>query len=234
MQELIVDLGRDRAKPWRRTAIAALTLAAVLALGLVADFAVRDRISGEINQSFALTGKQLDKTVERLTSTFYTVSAVAYREPALREVAAHHDQADFGLGTPEADQADLEKLHNTLLSTDWVQIGGSHIAIADYKGRLLYTSAAPMMWGGDLTILAPVKRALDAGKGDSVTMLSYADPGLAALGSKRSNQGLAVLFERTVALGDKAAEQSEARALYLMLQDGKQLLDDLRLDDETR
>ncbi|NVB85332.1 MAG: serine/threonine protein kinase [Kofleriaceae bacterium] len=235
MHELIVELGRDRAKPWRRTAIVSAALAGVLALGLVADWQVRARVTGEIRQSFAATGTQLDRAVARLTSSFYTVSAIAYREQALREVAGHHDQADFGLGDPAADQAELERLNSTLASTEWVKLGDSAIAIADYKGRLLYTSAAPAVWGGDLKVLAPVKRALDAGKGDSVTVLPYADPGLAStgvLGSARKT-GLAVLFERTVALGDKASEGSEARALYLQLQDGKQLLDDVRLDDET-
>ena len=107
--------------------------------------------------------------------------------------------------------------------------------IADYKGRLLYTSAAPTVWGADLTVLAAVKRALDTGKGDSVTVLPYADPGLASTGvlGSATKRGLAVLFERTVALGDKASGASEARALYLQLQDGKQLLDDVRLDDQT-
>ena len=235
MHELIVDLGRDRAKPWRRTAIASAALAAALGLGLVADWQVRARVAGEIRQSFALTGTQLDRAVARLTSSFYTVSAIAYREQALREVAGHHDQADFGLGDPAADQAELERLNSTLASTDWVKLGDSAIAIADYKGRLLYTSAAPTVWGADLKVLAPVKRALDAGKGDSVTVLPYADPGLASTGvlGSAGRNGLAVLFERTVALGDKASEGSEARALYLQLQDGKQLLDDVRLDDQT-
>ena len=235
MDELIRELGRDRARPWRRTAIASAAVAAALGLGLLSDWVVRDRLEREIHQSFALTGVQLDRAVDRLTQSFYVVSAVAYREQALREVAGHHDQADFGLGTPEDDKAELEKLHNTLVSTEWVNLGKSHLAIADYKGRLLYTSAAPDTWGADLKSLAPVKRAIDAGKGDSVTVLPYTDPGLATTGllGKEPKQGLAVLFERTVALGDKASEQSEARALYLQVQDGKQLLDDVRLDKQT-
>jgi hypothetical protein len=42
-----------------------------------------------------------------------------------------------------------------------------------------------------------------------------------------------VLFERTLALGDKASEGSEARGFYLQLQDGKQLLDEISLDKQT-
>ncbi len=236
MNDLITELGRDRARPWRRTTIAAAALAGVLGLGLVSDWVLRSRLGAEINQSFALTGKQLERTVGQLRDQFDTVSQVAYRESALREVAAHHDQDDFGLGTAEDDKAELERLHSTLVSTDWVRLGTSTLAIVDYKGRLLYTSAEPTHWGGDLRALPFVKRALDAGKGDSVTVLPYSDPGLLAsriLGAGGAREGLAVVFVRTLALGDKTTEGSEARALYLQVQDGEQLIDNVRLDDET-
>ena len=237
MDELIRELGRDRARPWRRTSIAAAAVAAALGLGLVSDWVVRDRVSSEIRQSFALTREQQKRVVQRLIDSFRVTSEVAYREQALREVAGHHDQADFGLGDPAVDRADLEKLHNTLVSTDWVRNGNTELAIADYKGRLLYTSAAPDSWGGDLKLLAPIKRAIDAGKGDSVTVLSYADPGLAStgvLGPEPPKHGLAVIYERTLALGDKASEGSEARGFYLQVQDGKQLLDEIALDKQTQ
>ncbi|HEU4611573.1 MAG TPA: protein kinase [Kofleriaceae bacterium] len=237
MDELIRELGRDRAKPWRRTSFVAAAVAAALGFGLVSDWVVRDRVSTEIRHSFALTREQQKRVVNRLIESFRVTSEVAYREPALREVAGHHDQADFGLGDPAVDRADLERLHNTLLSTDWVKNGSTQLAIADYKGRLLYTSAAPEIWGGNLTLLAPVKRAIDAGKGDSVTVLPYADPGLATtgiLGNSPPRDGLAVLFERTLALGDKASEGSEARGFYLQLQDGARLLDEIALDKQTQ
>ena len=233
MDHLLAELVRDRARPWRRTAIAAAALAAALALGLVSDWAVRGRVASEIHQSFALTGKQLDKTLVRLHKFFATVSQVAYREQALREVAGHHDQADFGLGTPEADRDELEKLHNTLVSVEWVKAGDSQRAIVDYKGRLLYTSYAPQVWNTDMHLLPPIKRALDAGKGDSVTVLAYNDPAIAAtqLFGSAPPRGIALMFARTLALGDTA--NSEARAIYLQLEDGKQLLDDLEIDDKT-
>jgi predicted Ser/Thr protein kinase len=236
MHDLIVELGRDRAKPWRRTAIIAAALSAALVLGLVADWAVRDRLAGEIRQSFALTGAQLERAVGQLRDQFDTVSQIAYRESALREVSGHHDQADFGLGSPEDDHAELERLHNTLVSTEWVRIGTSALAIADYKGRILYSSAAPSDWGGDLTLLPFVKQSLDAGKGDSVTVLPYADPALVAthvLGTAPPPPGLAVVFTRTLALGDKDTEGSEARAIYLQVQDGQHLLDNVRLDRDA-
>jgi len=240
MNDLITELGRDRARPWRRTSYASAALAAALLLGLGSDWVVRDRLGSEIHQSFTLTGTQIERAVGQLRDQFDTVSQVAYRESALREVAAHHDQADFGLGSPEDDQAELERLHNTLVSTDWVRLGTSTLAIADYKGRLLYTSAEAPQWGNDLKTLPFVKRALDAGKGDSVTVMPYTDSALRAsgiLGAQRAvppSQGLAVVFVRTLALGDKSGEASEARALYIQVQDGKQLLENVRLDAETQ
>ncbi len=236
MDELITELGRDRARPWRWTAIGAAALAGVLGLGLVADWIVRARVGAEIEQSFASTGVQLQRAVGQLRDQFDTVSQIAYREAALRDVAGHRDQAEFGLGTPEQDQAELERLHNTLVSTDWVRLGDSTLAIADYKGRLLFTSDAPMQWGTDLKGFAPIKRALDAGQGDSVTLMPYDDPAFAASKIRFTTgaHGLAVVFAQTLALGDKTADRSEARAFYLQVQDGRALLDTIRLDDVTR
>ena len=68
----------------------------------------------------------------------------------MREVTGHHDQAEFGLGSPEDDAADLEAVHAVLRSVDWSllrQVGDKQheaiLAVADAKARLLYTSAAP-------------------------------------------------------------------------------------------
>jgi len=236
MDHLLAELGRDRARPWRRTAIGCAALAAALALGLVADWAVRDRGEMQIRQSFALTGSAIEKTVRRLSERFHMVSAIAYREQALRDVTGHYDQADFGLGTTDDDRAELERLHDTLASTEWVNAGNSQRAIVDYKGRLLYTSYAPQIWNTDMTGVPPIKRALDAGKGDSVTVVSYADPAILAtkvLGSAPPTHGLALMFARVLALGDKSRDRSEARAIYLELEDATQLLDEIHLDEKT-
>ncbi len=233
MNDLITELGRDRARPWRRTATASVAVAAVLVLGLASDWVVRDRLGAEIKQSFALTGKQLDRAVTQLRDQFDNVSEIVYREPALREVAAYHDQNDFGLGSPEDDKAELERLHNTLVSADLVRLGTSTLVVGDYKGRLLFTTADPPTWGTDLKMLPFVKRALDAGKGDSVTVLPYSDPALVATGMLGSHpsEGLVVIFARTLALGDRSSDANEARAVYLQIQDGKQLVDNVELDE---
>lgn len=235
LDHVLAELARDRARPWRRVAIACAALAGVLALGLGADAAVRARVDIQIRQSFALTGKHLDHTAKRLNQHFHEVSAIAYREPALRHVAGHRDQADFFLGTPAADREELERLHQMLAATDWAKVGDSQRAVIDYKGRLLYTSFAPQVWNTDARVLPPIKRALDAGRGDSVTVLSATDPALVAtqvLGP-RPNPGLVVVFVRVLALGDTANNRSEARAIYLELEDARHLLEELRLDDRT-
>jgi serine/threonine protein kinase len=233
MHALIHELGRDRARPWRFMRFAAGAVAAALALGLVADWSVRDRLRTEINQSFTLTGKQLERAVAKLTDQFNTFAQVVYKDDAVREVAGHHDQADFGLGSPDDDRVELERLHSLLASNDWYKLGSSELAIGDYKGRLMYASAAPNELGADLTVLPSVKRALDEGKGNSVSVVPYADPALASthIAPAAAHDGLAFLFVRSLALG--AHEGSEARALYVQLQDGKQLLEDVRLDDKT-
>ena len=234
MEHLLVELGRDRARPWRLTATVNAAFAVILAIGLVADWAVRAQVASESRQSFALTGTELEKTIRLHIDEFYTVSAVAYREDALRQLAGHHDQADFGLGTAAADREDLEKLHDTLLSTEWVKLRNSDRAIADYKGRLLYTSAAPRDWGQDLSAIPAIKRVFD-GAGDSITVESYADPVLVRTGilGKGHTSGLAIMFARTLELGDKTKGVSEARAIYLQFENGNQLLDDVRLDRDT-
>lgn len=235
MAHVLAELGRDRARPWRRATAACAVIAGTLALGLGADAVVRTRVAIQIQQSFELTGKQLDRTAKRLSEHFHDVSAIAYREPALRDVAGHHDQADFLLGPPSADQEELERLHHTLVATDWAKVGTSQRAIVDYKGRLLYTSYAPQLWNTDMRGLPPIKRALDDGKGDSVTVLSTTDRSIIPTGllGHHPEKGLVVMFARVLALGDSATDRSEARAIYLELEDARQVLEELRLDDKT-
>ncbi|MGE0398182.1 MAG: protein kinase [Kofleriaceae bacterium] len=236
MDHLLEDLGRDRARPWRRTSRVAALLAGALALGLASDWVIRDRLLAQIEQSFDATARQTDRAMRLLSSRFDAISNQVYSLPVMRDVTGHHDQADFGLGTPEADRADLEEIHAKLVAQDWKyarEIAGKEepaiIAVSDYKGRLLYTSADPDTWGTDLTALPWVKRAFDAGAGNQMTLQRYDDPRLVAtkvLGASPP-PGLAVLFTRTLSVGDSARSQ------FLQIVAARQLLDDIRLDDET-
>ncbi|MDB4963321.1 MAG: Serine/threonine kinase [Myxococcales bacterium] len=233
MDHLLVELGRDRARPWRRTSYVATALAVVLALGLGADWAVRDRVSMQIRQSFAVTAKQSDRAVRLLADQFDAISNLVYLFPIMRDVAGYHDEADFGLRDPALDAEELEKIHNQLVSADWSlarNFGGrehaSILAVADYKARLLYTSAAPETWRTDLSTLPWVKAALDTGTGNTITLMRYHDPRLVATGLLGATPppGLAMLFTRTLALG-------EARSQFLQILDAGNLLDQIRLDD---
>ncbi len=235
MGHLLIELARDRARPWRRTAWIALAVAAALGLGLVADWTVRGRVAAQIAESFELTGAQVDKTVHRLENEFERASAIAYSASALREVAGHHDQADFGLGTPEDDRADLEKLHGTLASMQWMGLATEERAVVDYKGRLLYTSYAPQVWTTDVRAIPAVRRALDTGKGSSIIIAAYRDPMFAAsqLFGNAPPHGLVVMHLRTLALGNDTTGANETRAILMQFEDIGTVLDDLRLDAKT-
>ena len=235
MDHLLAELGRDRARPWRRTAWIALALAAVLGLGLIADWTVRGRLNAQIDESFALTGRQVDKTVIRAGKNFDRSSDSAYNESAMREVAGHHDQADFGLGTPAADLEDLEKLHGTLASLQWSGLATQQRAVIDYKGRLLFTSYAPQVWNTDTHAIPSVNRALDSGAGQSLTVSAYADPSFAPsrIFGSSPPPGLVVTHLRTLALGNATTNSNETRAILLQFEDINEILGDLRLDDET-
>ena len=233
MEHMLEELGRDRARPWRRTSIIASALAILLALGLGADWIVRDRVSAQIRHSFTVTAKQSDRAVKLLAAQFDAISNLVYLFPIMRDVATHHDEADFGLGDPATDAKALEALHDQLVSADWTlarNFGGrehpSILAVADYKARLLYSSAAPTTWKTDLSTLPWIKQALDAGTGNTMTLMRYDEPRLVATGllGIDSRRGLAMLFTRTLALG-------EARSQFLQIVDAGQLLEQIRLDD---
>ncbi|MBA3396219.1 MAG: serine/threonine protein kinase [Deltaproteobacteria bacterium] len=236
MDHLLDDLARDRARPWRRASIAAALLAIVLGFGLVADWAVRDRVSGQIRQAFAATAFQTDRAVRLLSGQLDAMGNQIYALPVMRKVAAHHDEADFGLGSADVDRQNLEELHEELASTDWKyarEIAGKErpivIAVADYKARLLYTSASPTSWNTSLIELPWIKQALDAGTGNSMRLMRFDDPRLVAtqiLGPTPPS-GLAVVFTRTLSLGESAKSQ------FLQILDASYVLDNIRLDDAT-
>lgn len=234
MSSLLAELGRDRAKPWRRTAWVAAALAGVLALGLGADLAVRSRFQRSIRQSFEATAKQADRAVRLVADQFDAISNLVYLFPVMGDVSAHHDQADFGLGDPADDNKDLDEIHERLVSADWRlarDFGGrehpSILAVADYKARMLYTSADPSAPRTDLSTLPWVKQALDAGSGNSTILVRYDDPQLVAtkvLGP-RPPAGLAMVFARTRSLGEAAKTQ------FFQIVEARNLLDQIRLDD---
>ena len=206
----------------------------MLGLGLVADFMVRDRVAAQIRESFGNTGRQTDRAFDLLRNKMDAMSNLAYLSPATQAVSAHYDNADFGLGTAADDSAELTELHQLLVSTDWVdfarKISPDVLAVADRKGRLLYTSAALDAWNEDLVPVPGIQPLIGSSKNTAILQLvRNDDPVLAKtrlLGAP--HPGLSVMFVRTLAY------QDSVNALYLQVADAESLLRDIRLDDRTR
>jgi len=238
MDHLLAELGRDRARPWRRTAIAAAAVAAALGLGLVADLVVRDRLTVEIQESFLLTGRQTNRAWDALTARFDSGANQVYSLSVMREVSSNRDQADFGLGAPQADAENLDRIHNELTSQDWTLVQDvaatqyvTTIAIADYKGRMMYSSAAPAHGRSDLTQLPWVKTALTQ-KDRSITLVRTDDPLLVATGllGPTPPAGLGFIYTRTLVLGnDKTKEVASA---FIQEIDAAKLFGEIQLDEE--
>ncbi|HMG55065.1 MAG TPA: serine/threonine-protein kinase, partial [Kofleriaceae bacterium] len=240
MDHLLAELGRDRARPWRRTAIAAAAVAAALGLGLVADLVVRDRVTAEIQQSFALTGRQTNRAWDGLTARFDSSANQVYSLSVMREVSANRDNADFGLGEPQADADNLDRIHSELMSQDWTLIQDfagrqypTTIAVADSKGRMLYSSAAPGHPRSDLSGLPWIKTALTQ-KDRTISLVRTDDPALAASGllGPSPQPGLGFLYTRTLVLGND--KNKEVASAFIQEVDAARLFGEIRLDERTR
>ncbi len=237
MDHLLIELGRDRARPWRVTAFAAALVAGVLALGLGADWIVRDRLLAQIHESFALTGVQVDRAMALLTNQFDINANQVYTLAVMRDVASHHDQADFGLGDETSDAADLQKIQEELQSQDWIYVRRfgsqkyeSTIAVADYKSRLLYTSADPAAPRTDLAQVSWIRQALASPTSSSIVLLPADDPRLLATDilGKTPPSGLVFLFTRTLLLNKVPTSQ------LMQVLDAGTLLGNVRLDKATK
>jgi serine/threonine protein kinase len=240
MDHLLAELGRDRARPWRRAAIAAAALAAALGLGLVADLVVRYRVAAEIHESFLLTGRQTNHAWEGLTGRFDSSANQVYSLSVMREVSSARDQADFGFGDPQTDADNLDRIHNALASQDWTLVQdfagtqyATTIAVADYKGRMMYTSAARDHARSDLTQLPWVKTALTQ-KDRTITLVRTDDPVLRATGllGPYAPPGLGFVYTRTLVLGND--KNKEVASAFIEEVDAAKLLGEIQLDDKIR
>jgi len=242
MDHLLAELGRDRARPWRRTAITAAAVAAALGLGLVADVVVRDRVAAEIHESFALTGRQTNRAWDGLTARFDSNANQVYSLSVMREVSSNRDQADFGLGDSKADTENLDRIHNELASQDWRLVQDfaglqnstmATIAVADYKGRMLYSSAAPAHDRSDLTQLPWVKAALTQ-KDRSIILVRTDDQALVATGllGPSPSPGLGLVYTRTLVLGND--KNKEVASAFIEEVDAAKLFGEIQLDEKTQ
>jgi serine/threonine protein kinase len=239
MDHLLAQLGRDRARPWRWTAIVATALAGALGLGLVSDMVVRDRVSAEIQESFLQTARQTNRAWEDLTKLLDSSANQVYSLSVMREVSSHRDQADFGLGDAQTDAENLDRIQSELASQDWTLVRDNAgmryeatIAVADYKGRLLYSSAAVNHRRSDLSQLPWVKTALTR-KDRSITLARTDDTQLVATGLLGSGPRplLGVFYTRTLVLGNE--QNKEVASAFIEEVDADSLIGQIQLDERT-
>jgi predicted Ser/Thr protein kinase len=231
MDHLLAELGRDRARPWRIGTIALASVALLLGIGLASDYVVRSRGEQSIRQAFEATGTQVERAGLLQAKRFRAASSLVGLLKVMLDVSSYHDEADFGLGSPEHDVEELQRLHDTLVSQSWGlvrDLGANELAVIDYKGRVLYTSAAPNEWKGSLAAMPVFEHAQQPGKGEQMMVVRYDEPAFVEaklFGAARP--GLAVMFARTL----EHAEQFGG--VFLQFIDGKEVLAGIRLDDAT-
>ena len=259
MTELIAELGRDRGTPWRRAGLAAGLLAAAFAVGLLADGLLRQRAEQAATETFRATGGQLERSVALRYESFVALADASYSVPVMHQVLGHKDQADFGFGDQGADTENLALVHDGLVSADWIswarRSSRATIAVGDYKGRLLFTSAEPGRWGADLLVLSAASAAFDAvrrsgDRGAESVDAEPTDPEERAALERRAGgamvaryddarvaaaqlfgpavpAGLAVIFARALVVGGVPL------GLFVQAIDGRQLLDDVSVGDDV-
>jgi hypothetical protein len=235
MEALLAALGRDRRKLWRRLAAVAAALLAVVVTALAADAIVRARHVAVTRTAFAAARRGIERTLASRYEAFAALAELSTMLPILREVAAARDQAAFGLGSRAADVTQLERLHASLRDADWdawsAATSRGALAIADYKGRLLYTTGDRDLFGANLRRLPAVAAAYrQGGPGAGSEVLPAADPALAAAGLAGAppHLGLVLLFARASVLA------GVPQAAFIQTIAARRLLEELSPDPELR
>jgi hypothetical protein len=221
MTALLSALARDRWRAARSMAIAALLLVAA-AGGLVADATARARGERAAVAELVAAGGHVERAMALRYAAFAALAEPTALLPALREVAGSADGVDFGLGDTGVDARRHAELHDHLASADWsMWTRAGPIAVADYKGRLVYSSAAPDRFGGELTRLEAVARAYDGGSDLCAMLVRGDDPNVTASGL------LAGPRAGVLALLARPAAGRPPRAVFAAALDGDRLLEDL-------
>jgi hypothetical protein len=147
---------------------------------------------------------------------------------------ANRDQADFGLGSVEDDTSRLQALHDALQANDWLGVigrtTGGMLAVSDYKGRLLFASAAPDRWNTDVTAMPDIARAMQP------TGVTYA--GAIARGNDKALLASGVIGAAArpdwVLMFIRQFNAAKAvQGLFIQVIDAPQLLRDVEVSPET-
>ena len=233
MEAILAALGRDRAKIPRRIAAAALALIAVFATAWFGDRIVRARLYAVARASFGASSAQIERTLVARNESFSALANISALVPIMRQVAATRDESDFGLGASANDTRRLETLHASLRDADWhawsLVTRRGQVAVADYKGRLLFSTADANAFGRDVRVVPAIAAAfrLDA-PGATAQVLRANDPRLvdAGLGAGEAGDLVVVFAHASVLAG-------VPQAVFIQTLEGRHLLDELRLDTQT-
>jgi predicted Ser/Thr protein kinase len=233
MVDVLRALGRDRGRRPRQVAIASLVLFVVVAVGIGADYILRERTHAVTRASFQSARAQLDKQLGLRTDAFIAQADAMYRLPIMLEIATARDQSDFGLGEESKDQARLASEHETLKSADWFGLVRSHrgdvFAIADQKGRLLYDTANAELFAGKVTAIAPLAAAYSSQNETYLGVLDGADPAVVTSGllGGVAQPKLYVMFARARRIG------VVPNAMFVQLVEAGRLLDEVGVGQDT-
>ena len=228
MEALLAALGRDRTKVPRRLASVAAALLAVLATALVSDWVLRERDAAVARTSFAAAGRAVERALRSRSESLTQLAQLSTMLPMLREVAAARDQSSFGLGSADADARQLAGLHASLRDADWDAWASTTrrgaVAVADYKGRLLYATSSPETYGNDTFGVGAVAAAYRRGGSGGGTEVEPADAAAlvaSGLAPPAPRSGLVVVFAQASVLA------GVPQAAFIQTLAGRALLDDL-------
>ena len=233
LAELLRALGRDRGRRPRQVAVAALVGLVVVGVAFGADGILRDRSHAVTRTSFAAARTQLDKLLALRTEAFVAQADALFRLPIMQEIATSRDQSDFGLGDEHEDADRIAGEHETLRSADWVGLvephAGDVLAIADRKGRLLYDSANPELWGKAVVAVGAIATAYSGPSETNLGVIDAADPAVVAsrLLGGAAMQKLYVAFARAKRIG------ARPNAVFMQLVEAGRLLDDVGVGGDT-
>ena len=236
MDHLLADLGRDRARPLRRATQVLAVVAAMIAIALGTDWALRRQDEARNQRTVDFTTSETNRAVKRLVRDFESNSGQAYNLDVMKNISAQYDQADFGLGDASDDAAKLAELHGLLASQDWRytrNISSSTVpaifGVADYKSRLLFSSAAGDTFGNDVAMIPAVRAAMDAkNTGSVLDLVRYDNQQLREskiLGKGGHTSGLAFVYARSLVL------QGAPRSVVVYVLPASALLDEIRFED---
>jgi hypothetical protein len=207
---------------------------AVVVTAAAADWVMRSRVEAGTRASFAATRGQIGRALANRHETFANLSDLSMQVPIMREVAAARDQADFGLGAPADDRKQFASLHAALRDADWAAWSTStrsgELAIADYKGRLIYSTGDPDAFNGDVKRISAVGEVYRPGRAGAAAQVVRADtPDLVTIGLLRApRRGLVVVLARASVMA------GVPQATFIQMVAARSLLDDLTPGSDVR